>query len=127
MPVFNPQHHTAELQRALQGLDGLIVACYCAAWCDSCKKYQPDFNALAKQHAQHVFVWIDIEEHPEWLGDEDVENFPTLLIQGPQGNLFFGPLQPNISHLARLLSSLDSESPPVLGGPPSLLALAATT
>ncbi len=108
-------------ERLEQG--GLAVACYCAAWCDTCKQYRPDFEALSEKWPDAAFVWIDIEENPELLGDEDVENFPTLLIQGPQGNLFFGPLQPYISHLERLLSRAGAASPAVSDGPGPLLGL----
>lgn len=102
---------------------GLTVACYCAAWCDTCTQYRPDFAALADKFPAITFVWIDIEENPELLDDEEVENFPTLLIQGPQGNVFFGPLQPYISHLERLLSRADESSPCVPDGPGPLLGL----
>ncbi|AEC20528.1 hypothetical protein PT7_1988 [Pusillimonas sp. T7-7] len=66
---------------------------------------------------------MDIEENPELLGDEDVENFPTLLIQDQRGSLFFGTLLPHISHLERLISSLDKDSPLVEQSPGALLDL----
>ena len=127
MPVLNPQHDLIALQASLQAHTGWIVACYCAAWCDSCKKYLPDFTALAKEFPQHQFVWIDIEEHPELLGDEEVENFPTLLVQAGQENLFFGPMMPHTGHLKRMLLSLESQQPAPVNGPALLKTLLAST
>lgn len=93
------------LHTALQSHDdeALIVVCYCAAWCNTCAAYQTQFEALATQFSQHCFVWVDIEENEELLGDEDVDNFPTLLLQNKKGTLFFGPLLPHIEHLQQLL------------------------
>lgn len=127
MPVLNPQHDIIALRASLQTHDGWVVACYCAAWCDSCKKYLGDFTALADKFPQHRFVWIDIEEHPELLGDEEVENFPTLLVQAGKENLFFGPMLPHTAHLQRLLLSLESQQPKPVHGPAPLKTLLAST
>ena len=125
MQVFEAQHHASALATRLQEHNGWAVVCYCAAWCDTCTAYRPDFEALAKRWPQHTFIWVDIEENPELLGDEDVENFPTLLIQDRRGSLFFGTLLPHISHLERLLSSLDQDAPLVETSPGQLLDLLA--
>ncbi|HEY9573728.1 MAG TPA: thioredoxin family protein [Pusillimonas sp.] len=121
MPVFDPLHDKPALLNRLQQDDGLIIACYCAAWCDTCTEYRPQFDALADKWPDHAFVWIDIEESPELLDDEDVENFPTILIQHPKGNLFFGTMLPQIGHLDRLIRSLDEQSTVTAGGPGPLL------
>ncbi|UYO92861.1 thioredoxin family protein [Pollutimonas sp. M17] len=123
MPVFDPIHDKHALLHRLQDGGGLTVACYCAAWCDTCSEYRPQFQALAEKWPAHAFVWIDIEENPELLGDEDVENFPTLLIQSPEGNLFFGTMLPHIGHLDRLIRSLEEHAPVSLSGPGPLHAL----
>ncbi|MVW73516.1 MULTISPECIES: thioredoxin family protein [unclassified Bordetella] len=115
MALLEPGSDTAALRSALQVLpaDGCLVACFCAAWCDTCAQYRPKFAALAEQYPERVFVWIDIEDHPELLGDEDVENFPTLLVQFGSRVLFYGTMLPHIGHLERLLESLTPQSPAV--------------
>jgi thiol-disulfide isomerase/thioredoxin len=123
MSVLDPQSDTPALLARLRQRTGLTIACYCAAWCDTCTKYRPDFNALAEKWPQHAFVWIDIEESEALLDDEDVENFPTVLIQGNEGNFFFGTLLPYISHLDRMISRVEDSSPIVVGGPGRLLDL----
>lgn len=123
MQVFEAQHNMPDLAARLRERDGLAVVCYCAAWCDTCTQYRPGFNELAEKWPQHTFIWVDIEENPELLGDEDVENFPTLLIQDQRGSLFFGTLLPHIVHLERLMNSLDKDSPLVEQSPGPLLDL----
>ncbi|MEQ4619284.1 MAG: thioredoxin family protein [Corticimicrobacter sp.] len=94
----------------LQDPDALLVACFCAAWCGTCREYEPRFEALSAQYqGRHVFVWIDIEDYPELCGDEDIENFPTLLVCDSQRTLFYGTMLPHIEHLDRLLASLAEE------------------
>jgi thioredoxin 1 len=102
----------------------LLVVCLCAAWCGSCREYQEKFSALALGHSQHVFVWLDIEEHAHLLDDEDVENFPTVLVQDSHTVRFFGPLLPHIGHLERLLAALlePSGTPAPAGQGPDLRA-----
>jgi thioredoxin 1 len=125
MALLEPGSDTAALRGALQALpeDRWLVACFCAAWCDTCAQYRPKLSALAEQYPERVFAWVDIEDHPELLGDEDVENFPTLLVQLGSRVLFYGTMLPHIGHLERLLDSLTPDSPTVQTQLPDLPAL----
>ena len=80
--------------------DKWVVACLCAAWCDVCKQYRSGFDALADEHPQHQFVWIDIEDQADLVGDLDVENFPTILIQHRDTVVFYGTMLPEPRSLA---------------------------
>jgi thioredoxin-like negative regulator of GroEL len=71
------------------------VACLCAAWCGTCTSYRAAFEALAARHPDKVFVWIDIEDQADVVGDLDVENFPTLLLQRGENVAFFGTVLPD--------------------------------
>lgn len=123
MTVFDTRDPEALRQRLSEG-KGLIVACYCAAWCDTCREYQPEFTALAAKLPQHTFVWIDIEDDPHLLDDHDVDDFPTILIQGKRGNLFFGEQLPYISHLERLIQGVEHDTAPITNtGPRDLISL----
>lgn len=106
MSVFDPQTDARPLSAALRRPDTWLVACFCAAWCDTCTQYRERFDALALSRPEHTFAWIDIEAMPELLGDVEVENFPTLLVQSEQDVLFYGTMLPHIGHLERLLESL---------------------
>ncbi len=123
MPLLLPGTDSESLRQALAQPDGWLVACFCAAWCDTCQQYRPKLETLAQARPEHVFAWIDIEDHPDLLGDEDVENFPTLLVQAGGRTLFYGTMLPHIGHLERLLDSLAADAPGVKTALPDVPAL----
>ncbi len=90
--------------------DTLLVACLCAAWCDVCGEYRASFASLATQHTDAHFVWIDIEEHADLVGDIDVDNFPTLLMQRGPHVIFFGSVSPGLQVAHRLIQAQVSKS-----------------
>lgn len=85
--------------------DKLVVACLCAAWCDVCKQYRAGFDALAALHPEQQFVWIDIEDQADLVGDLDVENFPTILMQQGDTVAFYGTMLPEPRQVSRLLQA----------------------
>jgi thioredoxin-like negative regulator of GroEL len=104
------QHNHAELAQALDS-GTWIVACLCAAWCDVCCQYRPNFEQLAARHPDLRFVWIDIEDQADVVGEIDVENFPTLLIQRGDTVAFFGTVLPDARLAERLLLAQTEKSP----------------
>ena len=83
-----------------------LVACLCAAWCSSCRDYRPVFDGLAAQFAGDAdFVWVDIEDEADRLGDLDIESFPTLLIAVGDALQFVGPVAPHLGTAVRLVRS----------------------
>ncbi|HEX7650809.1 MAG TPA: thioredoxin family protein, partial [Noviherbaspirillum sp.] len=85
-------------------------ACLCAAWCDTCRAYRSGFDALAARHPDKHFVWIDIEDESDIVGDIEVENFPTLLIQRGDSVAFFGTVLPDPKVAGRLIESQANRS-----------------
>ena len=105
MSSLSLQHdNRAELLGALSG-DVWVVACLCAAWCDVCRQFRPAFDALAARHPAHRFVWVDVEDEADIVGDFDVEDFPTLLIQRGDTVVFFGTVLPDAGQALRLLQA----------------------
>lgn len=96
----------------------LLVACLCAAWCRTCDEYRPVFDALREAFgAQARFVWVDIEDDEDALGDVDVENFPTLLAARGDRVLFFGTVLPHAQTARGLVErALRDELPRVAPG-----------
>jgi thioredoxin 1 len=88
----------------------MTVTCLCALWCDSCEAYKEGFFALAKRFPQARFAWLDIEDDADELGEREVENFPTILIEQEGKELFYGPLPPQHEHLRRLIESFKERS-----------------
>lgn len=109
MPVFHPVTDASALASALADGKTRLVACLCAAWCGTCRDYRQAFEQLAASRPHLCFVWIDIEEHGDWLDDHDIENFPSILLQDadtPASETsvrFFGPVLPAIGILERML------------------------
>ncbi|MGW8391719.1 thioredoxin family protein [Pseudoduganella sp. HUAS MS19] len=85
--------------------DHLVVACLCAAWCGTCASYRAVFEELASRHPDKYFLWVDIEDHADLVGDLDVENFPTLLIQRHEHVAFFGTMLPDPNVAQRLIET----------------------
>jgi thioredoxin-like negative regulator of GroEL len=106
MTLFLPESEPLK-QRLLT--DQPLVVCFCAAWCDTCGIYRGKVATLAETLGDTIFVWADIEDYPELLGDEDVEDFPTILIEAREQVQFFGAMLPHINQLERLLESLAAE------------------
>ena len=87
-----------------------LVICLCAEWCGTCRDYRAGFEDLASRFPEVRFLWLDIEEQADDLGDLDIENFPTLFIQRQELILFFGTMLPHLSHLQRLIETLQEQT-----------------
>ena len=108
MPNLNKNTEDLNVIRASLSKTPWLVACLCAAWCDTCTAYRKQFAPLQEQHLDKCFAWIDIEDLAYLVEDVDIENFPTLLIQYKDQTLFFGTMLPDASQLHRLLSSFEA-------------------
>lgn len=110
MPVITlePENYRT-LSESLKD-DSWIVACLCAAWCGACREFRPGFNELADRYPDVHFVWIDIEDQADVVGELDVDNFPTLLIQRGDIVTFFSPMHPDPKQAERLLQAQSEQS-----------------
>ena len=102
-PTAQAQGSTAQSGAASRWL----VACLCAAWCRTCDDYRPLFSAVAREHPEARFAWIDIETESDALGPLalEFEDFPTLLIADGTSLRFYGPLLPHATTLSRTLEA----------------------
>ena len=123
MFIQEPAQHIPQVLQALDSPDTWLIACYCAAWCDTCGDYHDAFRSMSARYPQHVFLWIDVEDNPELLDDLDVENFPTLLIQSQGTTRFFGTMLPYIGHLERMLQAVQEDPLRATTGPDDLRKL----
>ena len=106
--TLEPNTH-AQLAQWLDN-DDWVIACLCAAWCDTCRGYRGTFDELASRHPDKRFVWIDIEDQANVVGDIDVENFPTLLIQRGDAVALFGTVLPDAKLVDRLITAQTEKS-----------------
>ncbi|MES2743456.1 MAG: thioredoxin family protein [Pseudomonadota bacterium] len=100
----------ADVAAALAG-QRWVVACLCAAWCGTCSGYRHTFEALAARHPDKLFIWIDIEDQAEVVGELDIDNFPTLLIQHDEVVAFFGTMLPDCGLAHRLIEAQSAHGP----------------
>ena len=100
----------AALAEAIAG-GGWTIACLCAGWCGTCTSYRATFEQIAVRHPQLRFIWIDIEDQADIVGDLDIENFPTLLIQHDDTVTFFGTVLPEGALAERLIEAQVATAP----------------
>lgn len=92
----------------------LDIACLCAGWCHLCTDYRAVLRDVAAEWADGPALrwhWIDIEDEADWLGDVDVETFPTLVIAAGRELRFAGPVAPHGDTLRRLLRATLAPAP----------------
>jgi len=85
------------------------VFCLCAEWCGTCREYRAGFEEVSARFPAARFHWVDIENQADTLGDIDIENFPTLLINRGSSVLYYGVMLPYPEHLARILDSFHEQ------------------
>jgi hypothetical protein len=109
----------------------LLVACLCADWCRTCDAYRDTLLTVRDDlRADHPawalrFVWIDIEDESELIGDLDIQDFPTIVLARGPDVLFAGPVMPHAGTIERLVQgAIDgSLGPPLDAFDPDVLAL----
>lgn len=52
------------------------------AWCETCRQFRPAFDASAVEgyDDMNVWLWLDLEEHAEFLGEFIPESLPLLIV-----------------------------------------------
>lgn len=100
------QEDRGRIARAFADPAGVVVVSLCAAWCDTCGEFRAAYERLARTRPQITFVWLDIEDDAEIVGDIDVENFPTLAVYRGETPLHFGVSLPQEQTVARLVDAL---------------------
>lgn len=77
-PWLDAQTIAARLKRP--GAE-LLVALGAETWCDKCKTLRPAFEALCATRAPDsmTWLWLDLEDHAEFIGDFVPEDLPLLL------------------------------------------------
>jgi thioredoxin reductase (NADPH) len=102
----------------------MMVVTLCADWCHTCGEFRAAFDRLQAQHPHAAFVWLDIEDDAEVVGDVEVENFPTLAVFASGRLVHFGVSLPQEAVVRRLLAALAEDARPALKGPEAAVTLA---
>jgi hypothetical protein len=79
---LDPWLDAAHIASQLQEDDAeLLIALGAEAWCEKCRNLRAPFEALCAAQAPEncTWMWLDLEEHEEFLGDFVPEDLPLLL------------------------------------------------
>ncbi len=114
---LDPWQDAALLSARLQRPDSrLIVLLAAEAWCSKCRAWRPAFDTAAAQaEARETWLWLDIEDHAEFMGTYLPDDLPHLLVyEGAQLHIN-GPLPFDQASLTQpfdqLLSRLGTTTP----------------
>jgi Thioredoxin len=68
-------------RRLAQANAELLVALGAEAWCAKCRALRPEFEShcQTKAPASVVWLWLDLEDHAEFIGDFIPDDLPLLL------------------------------------------------
>jgi thiol-disulfide isomerase/thioredoxin len=79
--IFNPWDHAQEIAHRLARPDAeFLTVVGAAGWCKRCQSLRPKFETLSKDLPSHIVpLWLDLEEHAEFLDDFIPPDLPLLL------------------------------------------------
>ena len=67
-------------QRLNQPGAELFVIVGAEQWCEKCRDLRPLFDAyMAQADSQATWLWLDLEDHTEFIGDFMPESLPMLI------------------------------------------------
>jgi thioredoxin reductase (NADPH) len=119
--------HWPALQKRRQSLapseksQTLLVVCLCAEWCAVCRDFKPEYHALAQQHPETLFAYLDIEDDEAFIGALELDDFPTLAVFRGDALIHFGVAKAKRDNIALLLRKLNAASQQPLTLPMALL------
>jgi len=121
--ITTREHDKARLADAFADASRISVVSLCAAWCDTCNEFRSGYDLLAESRPDATFVWLDIEDDADVVGDVDVENFPTLAIFRGTQPLHFGVSLPHPPSIGRLIDALAAQGHPLGDAPEAVVQL----
>src|SRR5215217_6390024 len=89
--LLDPWNDASEIGRKLEAGSRLAIVIGAEAWCTSCQILKPVFETLASDEASDgdIFLWLDLEEHAEFLDEFVPPSLPLLMVYD-QGKLTHG-------------------------------------
>ena len=94
-PLLDPWDDAAKIANTLTQPSSALVIALGDEWCHLCTDFKPHFYAAAKSDNTNVWLWYNLEEHEELLGDFYPETLPLVWVyQGPQLTRYGTPAIP---------------------------------
>ena len=98
----------------------LLVACLCAQWCTICRDWRAEFDALARRFPDARFLWVDVEDDADRLGDFEPDDFPVLALQRGDRLLYCATLVQHVATWQRLIEAYAADAAPPCAPPTTL-------
>ncbi|MFB9245432.1 thioredoxin [Massilia antarctica] len=82
MSMLDPWDHASALAQRLQAPESrLMIVVGAEAWCARCREVRPDVDALAARAPDdETWLWLDMEDHGQFLGDYQPGNLPMMFV-----------------------------------------------
>lgn len=87
-------------------MQGNLVIVLCAAWCGTCNGFKEVAQSLGEHFTNTLFIWLDVEDDADVVGDIDVMNFPSLAVFREGVAVHYGVSLPHQGVVKRLISAL---------------------
>lgn len=66
----------------------LVIIDFNATWCGPCKKFAPNFEAVASRYADKAkFYSVDVDDHQELATKYNVQSIPMVVFIHPDGKV----------------------------------------
>lgn len=84
----------------------LVIVIGAESWCATCREFKLHFDAIALQQnkPQQVWLWLDLEDHAEFIGDFVPDSLPFMVSY--QGDVLTHTLIPQVGSVATLTELL---------------------
>ena len=79
--ALDPWNDASVLADRLRQKDAaLFVIVGAEQWCEKCRDLRPHFDAyMAQADSQEIWLWLDLEDHTEFMGDYMPDSLPMLI------------------------------------------------
>ncbi|MCU7850391.1 MAG: thioredoxin [Candidatus Thiodiazotropha sp. (ex Lucinoma kastoroae)] len=89
----------------------LTIVIGAEGWCQKCRDFWPIFDAQAqKASANETWLWLDMEEHAEFVGSYLPPDLPMLICYENAYITNLQPLKPGLSGLEHALTHPETDT-----------------
>lgn len=107
--LLDPWDNAAEIAHLLNQPNTALVIGLGAEWCQLCTDFKPHFLQLAATEKNILWLWYNLEEHEELLGDFYPETLPLVwMYQGSKLIRYGTPTELNNSSESGIIDFIQS-------------------
>jgi thioredoxin-like negative regulator of GroEL len=107
--ILDPWENAAEIAQLLNQPNTALVIGLGAEWCQLCTDFKPYFFHLSETEKNILWLWYNLEEHEELLGNFYPETLPLVWIyQGSKLIRYGRPAELNSSSASVIIDFIQS-------------------